>query len=214
MSTLVLKNIHKSYPEQPQILQGIDLQLTGATIACLLGSSGSGKTTLLRLIAGLEQPDQGTIEFAGQDITNLPPQKRDFGLMFQGFALFPHLNVERNISFGLEIQKLPKEQIQTKTDKMLAMMRLEDYAKRPVQQLSEGQKQRVALARCLAPEPRLLLLDEPTSSLDADLKADILLELKDLLKKTYLPTIYVTHDQQEAQKMGRVIWQIKKGKLE
>jgi len=192
---LQIEQIHKSFDQTPAV-NGISLSLDEGQILCLLGSSGCGKTTLLRMIAGLEIPDAGTIVFDDQNLANVPPHKRDFGLMFQEFALFPHKNVGQNVAFGLQMKK----DIDTKTrvQEMLKLVGLTGFAARDVNSLSGGERQRVALARSLAPNPRLLMLDEPLGSLDRALRERLMLEIRQILKQVGLTAVYVTHDQTEA----------------
>ncbi len=198
MSLLSVINIHKKFPDGPNILCGIDFEVDEGEITCLLGPSGGGKTTLLRIIAGLERPDQGQIIFDGQNMQDVPVHRRDFGLMFQDFALFPHKNVWANVAFGLRMQGQPRSQIKARVDEALKLVNLSDLAQRDVYQLSGGERQRVALARSLAPHPRLLMLDEPLGSLDRTLRDRLLEELKRILKQVNVTTLYVTHDQTEA----------------
>jgi ABC-type Fe3+/spermidine/putrescine transport system ATPase subunit len=179
----------------------------------LLGQSGSGKTTLLRLIAGLEKPTRGTVENNGDDITKLKPEKRDFGMVFQSHALFPHLNVADNIAFGLKARKLSESEIKNRVGKMLSFVRLSGYENRRIEELSGGEQQRVAIARALAIEPKLLLFDEPFSNLDVGLREKTRSELRDLIKNLGLTAVYVTHDQQEAFDLCDRIGVLDKGQL-
>ncbi len=164
----------------------------------LLGPSGCGKTTLMRMLAGFETPTEGTILLGGQDIAPIPPNKRAVNMMFQSYALFPHLNIWENIAFGLRRDNMPKDQIDARVDEMLKLTRLEKFAKRKPHQCSGGQRQRVALARSLAKAPKLLLLDEPLGALDAKLRQDTQFELMDIQEKTGTTFVIVTHDQEEA----------------
>lgn len=194
---LALQKITHAYGDK-LVLHNISLQMIPGEILCLLGPSGCGKTTLLRIIVGLETGYQGEMQFAGKSLTHLPVHARDFGLMFQDFALFPHKNVLQNITFGLKMRGAPaKEQIKRAAE-MLSLVGLSGFEKRDVTSLSGGEKQRVALARSLAPAPRLLLLDEPLGALDASLREKLMLELRDIIKSVGLTAIYVTHDRQEA----------------
>ncbi|MCY1125703.1 ABC transporter ATP-binding protein [Frigidibacter sp. RF13] len=168
----------------------------------LLGPSGCGKTTLLRLIAGFESPTSGAIHLEGQDITDLPPNKRPVNTVFQSYALFPHLTVAQNVGFGLEMLGRPKAEVKATAERMLALVKLEALAGRKVSQLSGGQQQRVALARALAPQPKVLLLDEPLSALDLKLRKEMQIELKRLQHETGITFIFVTHDQEEALTMS------------
>ncbi len=180
------------------VLRGIDLHIETGETVCLLGPSGCGKTTLLRIIAGLEHPDRGQVVCSGKDITDLPPHQRDFGLMFQDFALFPHLTVADNIAFGLRMHGWSRERVQARVLELLELVELTGIDQRRVFELSGGQQQRVALARSLAPQPRLLMLDEPLASLDRVLRDQLLADLRGLLDRLGQTALYVTHDQIEA----------------
>ncbi|HUE98509.1 MAG TPA: ABC transporter ATP-binding protein, partial [Anaerolineales bacterium] len=164
----------------------------------LLGASGSGKSTLLQIIAGLEDPDSGFIAFNGVDLTSTPPHLRDFGLVFQDYALFPHLSVNENVAFGLKMRRLPQVEIMQRVANSLELVNLSGFGTRAVTDLSGGEQQRVALARALATRPRLLMFDEPLGALDRTLREDLLNELRTILHHTHIPAIYVTHDQEEA----------------
>src|SRR5207244_2424873 len=163
-----------------------------------VGPAGCGKTTSLRMIAGLEKPDSGSIAFDGQDITNLPAERRGFGMVFQNYALFPHLNVSENVAFGLRARHRPKPEIRDQVKGALELVQLPGYEKRRVDELSGGQQQRVAIARAIAIEPALLLFDEPLSNLDVALRKDTRRELRALVERLNLTAVYVTHDQEEA----------------
>jgi len=180
------------------VLRDVSLHVDAGEIVCLLGPSGCGKTTLLRIIAGLETPDAGAVTFDGRDLANVPIHRRGFGLMFQDFALFPHKNVRENVSFGLKMQHLPAEPIERQVQEAMALVGLTGFEARDVNDLSGGEKQRVALARSLAPKPRLQMLDEPLGSLDRVLREELMNGLRRILKAAGLTSIYVTHDQQEA----------------
>lgn len=194
---LELRHIHKTYEGTP-LLTDISFNVdTGETI-CLLGASGSGKSTLLRMIAGLEEPDSGNILFNGMDLAATPPHLRDFGLVFQDYALFPHLNVNDNVAFGLRMRRLPPGEIKERVAEALELVSLSEFGQRRVTDLSGGEQQRVALARALAIRPRLLMFDEPLGALDKKLKDGLLEELRAILHRTQIPAIYVTHDQEEA----------------
>jgi spermidine/putrescine transport system ATP-binding protein len=194
---LEVHHIFKTYEGKP-LLNDISFRVdTGETI-CLLGASGSGKSTLLRIIAGLEDSDAGFISFNGMDLTSTPPHLRDFGLVFQDYALFPHLNVNDNVAFGLKMRRLPQAEITEHVASSLEMVNLQGFEKRKVTDLSGGEQQRVALARALATRPRLLMFDEPLGALDRTLREDLLNELRMILHHTQIPAIYVTHDQEEA----------------
>lgn len=197
--TLSLTNTAKTYADGTRALLPVDLDIAQGEIVSLLGPSGCGKSTLLRIIAGLETPDDGAkLLFDGEDFTQLPVEKRKVGMVFQSYALFPNMSVRGNIGYGLKMQKLPKTEINTRVDEVIALCRLEPYAARPINALSGGQRQRVALARAFAPRPRLLLLDEPLSALDAALRGQLRDELAQLLRSFGITAIFVTHDQDEA----------------
>ena len=197
MALITVSQVCKSYPGLP-VLHDIDFTVDEREIVCVLGPSGCGKTTLLRIIAGLEQPDTGQITFAGRNLANTPVHRRNFGLMFQDFALFPHKDVAANVAFGLRMQSLPSHQIAQRVNEMLALVKLSGYEKRRVTALSGGEQQRVALARSLAPGPQLLMLDEPLGSLDRTLREELMNELRAILKQVGVTALYVTHDQEEA----------------
>ena len=194
---LQLDHIHKTYEDQP-LLTDISFTVAAGETVCLLGASGSGKSTLLRMIAGLESPDAGHISFNGLDLTYTPPHRRDFGLVFQDYSLFPHLSVNENVAFGLQMRRKRQPEIAERVASMLRLVNLENLGERKVTDLSGGEQQRVALARALAVEPRLLMFDEPLGALDKKLKDALLRELRSILHQTRIPAVYVTHDQEEA----------------
>ena len=194
---LILSNIHKTYEGKP-LLKGISLEVGEGETICLLGPSGGGKTTLLRIIAGLENAEDGEVSWNRKDISSVPPHKRNFGLIFQDYALFPHLNVFDNVAFGLKMQKLGRDEIHQRVIKSLQQVDLLGFETRRVTDLSGGEQQRVALARALAPRPHLLLFDEPLGALDRKLREYLLAELRSILQESGVPAIYVTHDQEEA----------------
>lgn len=213
MALLELIEISKTYNHEPAV-DNVSLDLEEGNTLCLLGPSGCGKTTLLRIIAGLEQQDSGVVLFDGIDMSTVPPHQRQFGMMFQEFALFPHKDVFGNVSFGLQMQKHPRSEVVRRTEAMLKLVGLEGYSHRNVAELSGGERQRVALARTLAPRPRLLLLDEPLGSLDRALRERLMLDLKEILKRVGVTTIFVTHDQTEAYAISDVIAVIARGRIE
>lgn len=213
-SFLELRNLKKSFTSDEYVLQGISLTIGKGEFITLLGASGCGKTTTLRIIAGLEQPDSGSVWLEGQDVTALEPNRRDVNTVFQNYALFPHMNVAENIGYGLKIRKVPKGEIKKKVKEMLELVQLEGYEKRKPSELSGGQRQRVAIARALANNPRVLLLDEPLGALDLQLRRAMQLELKRLQKKLGITFIYITHDQEEAINMSDRIVVMNKGRFE
>ncbi|HUG34154.1 MAG TPA: ABC transporter ATP-binding protein [Anaerolineales bacterium] len=194
---LEVRDLFKTYEGKP-LLNGVSFTVAEGETVCLLGESGSGKSTILRMIAGLELPDAGVISFDGLDLTSTPPHLRDFGLVFQDYSLFPHLNVEDNVAFGLRMRRLGHEEIQERVASKLELVDLEDFEHRKITDLSGGEQQRVALARALAIEPRLLMFDEPLGALDRTLRDELSGELRKILHRTDVPAIYVTHDQEEA----------------
>lgn len=181
-----------------EILHGVSLHVDAGETVALLGPSGCGKTTLLRVIAGLERPSHGTITFDGEDVRNVPAHRRGFGMMFQEHALFPHLNVRRNIEFGLRQARWDSTRRRARVDELLDSVGLRGFVERTIEGLSGGERQRVALARTLAPEPRMLMLDEPLGSLDRGLRERLVVELGEVLGRLDIPALYVTHDQFEA----------------
>ena len=195
-------------------LDDVSVTIRKGEFFTLLGPSGCGKTTLLRLIAGFEMPTSGLILLEGEDISYLPPNQRPVNTVFQSYALFPHLTVAENIGFGLKMQGRPAAEVRATTERMLALVKLEAMAGRKTSQLSGGQQQRVALARALAPQPKVLLLDEPLSALDAKLRHDMQIELKRLQTETGITFIFVTHDQEEALTMSDRIGVMSAGKLQ
>ncbi|GAF89341.1 unnamed protein product, partial [marine sediment metagenome] len=197
MPLLELHKVCKSYPDG-WTLTDVSFTVGESEILCLLGPSGCGKTTLLRLIAGLEPPDGGQVLVDGEDVTLAPPHLRGFGLMFQEYALFPHKDVVGNVAFGLRMQGLSREPVAARVVEVLELVGLTGFEHRDVNQLSGGERQRVALARSLAPQPRLLMLDEPLGALDRALRERLMDELPDMLRRAGVTAITVTHDQEEA----------------
>ena len=210
---LAVKDICNQYEGTP-LLRHVSFSMAQGEILCLLGPSGSGKTTLLKLIAGLEDRQSGSISFGGRDISGTPPYKRNFGMMFQDYALFPHKNVAQNIAFGLEMQKCSATEQQYRIDRALSLVGLDGFETRRIDELSGGERQRVALARSLAPEPRLLLLDEPLGSLDRALRDRLTGEIRTILKKLGVTAIFVTHDQAEAFSIGDRVGVLHQGRLQ
>jgi len=213
MAYLELKNISKSYSDV-DVVHDFNLDIEKGTLVSLLGPSGCGKTTTLRMIAGFEQLDDGSIQLDGSDITGVPPNRRDIGMVFQAYALFPNKTVRENISFGLRMKKTPKNEIGRKVDAVLEMVRLQETADRYPHQLSGGQQQRIALARALAVQPRVLLLDEPLSALDAEVRVVLRGEIRRIQSELAITTVYVTHDQEEALSISDKVVVMNKGLIE
>src|SRR3712207_3534742 len=197
MGFLSLQNISKRYGAARAVAD-VSLEVGAGEFFGLLGPSGCGKTTTLRMVAGLEQPDAGRILLDGSDITRAPADRRGFGMVFQSYALFPHLNVFENVAFGLRARRLQQAEVRGRVAQALSMVSLSGYERRPVDELSGGQQQRVAIARAISIEPALLLFDEPLSNLDVALREETRAELRELVKRLKLTAIYVTHDQEEA----------------
>jgi ABC-type Fe3+/spermidine/putrescine transport system ATPase subunit len=209
---LELKSISKRY-ENRFLAEKINLSVSRGEIVALLGASGAGKSTLLKIVAGLEEADAGQVFFDQQDITQLPPEKRHFALMFQDFALFPHLNVLDNVAFGLVEQKLSKKAAREQALAMLERFNLATHATDKVTTLSGGEQQRVALARALITQPKVLLLDEPFSALDADLRQTLREEFKQQIANSGIAALMVTHDEAEARAMAQRGFRLKSGQL-
>lgn len=213
MAYLHIDNVSKKFGGA-YALKDVTLPIAEGGILSLLGPSGCGKTTLLRLIAGLTSPDAGRILLDGADLASVPPHARRFGLMFQEFALFPHKNVFENVAFGLRMQQKKQDEITRRTEEMLTLVGLADFKQRNVADLSGGERQRVALARSLAPQPRLLMLDEPLGALDRTLRQRLLTDLIRILRKVNVTTIFVTHDQAEAFAVADNICVMHAGRIE
>lgn len=211
VGTVVLKNVEKRYGKKT-VCTDINLEIEEGEFFTFLGPSGCGKTTILRLIAGFITPEKGSIYLGGRDITPIEPEKREVGMVFQNYALFPFLTVKENIEYGLKIKKYSANEVKTKTEHYLSMIGLEGYDNRQISELSGGEQQRVAFARSLALEPQVLLLDEPLSNLDARLRDNMRAELIALQKKLGITTIFVTHDQTEALTMSDRIAVFNEGK--
>src|SRR5437588_3630854 len=197
-----------------RVLDGVDLGVKRGEFVSLLGPSGCGKTTLLRIVAGLLAPDAGTVRLDGQDITARPPHRRDVGVVFQNYALFPHLTVAENVAFGLAARRAPREHMRATVARFLDLVHMQDFADRSVRALSGGQQQRVAVARALAVGPKLLLLDEPFSALDRKLRETMQIELRRLLRELGTTAVFVTHDQDEALTMSDRIAVMNRGAIE
>ena len=208
-----LVGIQKEFDGEP-VLKGIDLYIRDREFITLLGPSGCGKTTTLRIIGGFETPTAGDVLFEGTRMNDVPPYKREINTVFQRYALFPHLNVEENVAFGLHIRKMDKQSIQKKVDEMLELVGLRGFGRRDVTSLSGGQQQRVAIARALVMEPRVLLLDEPLGALDLKLRKEMQIELKRIQQSTGITFIYVTHDQEEALTMSDTIVVMNHGRIQ
>lgn len=208
-----LKGVSKEF-DGTRVLSNIDLYVRRKEFVTLLGPSGCGKTTTLRIIGGFEYPTEGTVLFEGRDITDLPPYKRRVNTVFQKYALFPHLNVQENIAFGLKIAKVPRDEIKKRVDHMLDLVNLSGYGKRSVDQLSGGQQQRIAIARALVNEPSVLLLDEPLGALDLKLRKEMQQELKYIQQEVGITFIFVTHDQEEALTMSDKIVVMNAGEIQ
>ncbi|MFL4556229.1 putrescine ABC transporter ATP-binding subunit PotG [Yersinia kristensenii] len=209
---LEIRNLTKSFDGQAAV-DDVNLTIYKGEIFALLGASGCGKSTLLRMLAGFEQPTQGQIVLDGQDLSHVPPYQRPINMMFQSYALFPHMTVEQNIAFGLKQDKLPANEIKSRVAEMLTLVHMQEFAKRKPHQLSGGQRQRVALARSLAKRPKLLLLDEPMGALDKKLRDRMQLEVVDILERVGATCVMVTHDQEEAMTMAGRIAIMNRGKF-
>lgn len=212
-SLLRIRGLSKSY-DDTQILKGIDLDIYDGEFLTLLGPSGCGKTTLLRLIGGFEMPDTGSMQLDGVDITSLPAEKRPINTVFQQYALFPHMSVFDNIAYGLKLKKVPKDEIKIRVKEALEMVQLEHTINRRPQDLSGGQQQRIAIARAVVNRPKMLLLDEPLSALDAKMRVQMQSELKRLQRELGITFVFVTHDQEEALSMSDRIAVMKAGEFQ
>ncbi|WP_209427965.1 ATP-binding cassette domain-containing protein [Pararhodobacter sp. SW119] len=210
---LKIRNLSKSFG-QFRALSGVDLDVGPQEFVCLLGPSGCGKTTLLRIVAGLEPFDEGTLELGGRDLTRVGAQHRGFGIVFQSYSLFPHMTVAQNIGYGLRIRKAPGAAVAAKVAQLMEIVHLEAFADRYPWQLSGGQQQRVAIARALAVDPALLLLDEPLSALDARVRVELRTEIREVQRRLGIPTIMVTHDQEEALTMADKVVCMNAGTIE
>lgn len=207
------RNISKSFGPAT-VLSDINFDVSEGEILVLLGASGSGKTTILRVIAGLELPDSGSVTLHGKDVTGLPARERGTGVIFQSYALFPKMNVQQNIGYGLRLRGRKKAEIKKAVDDLIELVGLGDHRKKFPSQLSGGQQQRVAIARALAYKPEVLLFDEPFGALDAQIRTHLRREIRNLLKKINVPSIFITHDQEEALELGDRIAVLNQGRLE
>lgn len=213
MNNIVIDRVSKTFGSF-QAVDCVDLQIQQGSLVALLGPSGSGKSTLLRLIAGLENPDSGKIWISGQDVTHRNVRSRGIGFVFQHYALFKHMSVRENIAFGLSLRKTPKARIKERVEELLDLVQLQGFGDRYPAQLSGGQRQRVALARTLAVDPQVLLLDEPFGALDAKVRKELRAALRHLHERIDVTTIFVTHDQEEAMELADEIVIINKGRVE
>jgi sulfate transport system ATP-binding protein len=211
--SIVVESVRKRFGDFVA-LGGVSLEVSNGSLTALLGPSGGGKSTLLRVIAGLERPDEGRVLIDGQDATYTPPQKRNVGFVFQHYAAFKHMTVRKNVAFGLTVRKRPKAEIEARVSELLKLVHLEGFAERYPSQLSGGQRQRMALARALAVQPRVLLLDEPFGALDATVRKELRRWLRRLHDETHVTTVFVTHDQEEAMEVAENIVVLNQGRIE
>lgn len=214
MSNLVLKNVRKSYDNNKVVINNVNLDIKDKEFIVLVGASGCGKSTLLRMIAGLENITDGEIYIGDKKVNNVPPKDRDIAFVFQSYALYPHMTVKENIAFGLKMRKVPKAEIEQKVNQAAKILDLEEYLDRRPKQLSGGQRQRVALGRAIVRNPKVFLMDEPLSNLDAKLRVQMRAEIKKLHQKLQTTFIYVTHDQTEALTMGDRIVVLNNGDIQ
>ena len=213
MAHVELLNVSKRYGNTVAV-NDVTIQISEGEFFSLLGPSGCGKTTTLRMVAGFVRPSTGTISIGGQDVTRLPPEKRDIGIVFQNYAIFPHMSIFKNVAYGLKARKVPKQETEARVNEALELMRISQYRDRDPSQLSGGQQQRVALARALVIRPVILLMDEPLGALDKKLREEMQLEIKHIQESLNITTIYVTHDQEEALTMSDRIAVMRDGRIE
>lgn len=213
MSLLKVDNLNKSFGPK-QVLYDVSFTVGDKEFLSLLGPSGCGKTTILRIISGLETPDSGSVTIGGENITLLQPNKRNIGMVFQNYALFPSMNVEKNVGYGLKMRKVPKDEIAQRVQDALKLVRLEGYGNRRISQMSGGEQQRIALARALVIQPDILLLDEPLSALDRKIRTEMQYEVRRIQQEVGITTIFVTHDQEEAMTMSDKIILMNRGNIE
>lgn len=213
MSVLSVRGLKKSF-DGKEVLTNINFDVEEGHLLSLLGPSGCGKTTILRIICGLETPDEGQVIVDGKDITNLKPEKRNIGLVFQNYALFPSMNVEKNVGYGLKMKKVPAGEIEERVHDALKMVRLDGYQKKKITKLSGGEQQRVALARALVIQPSILLMDEPLSALDRKIRTEMQYEIRNIQQQVGITSVFVTHDQEEALTMSDKIILLNSGNIE
>jgi len=212
-SAVSIRDVSKKFGDTT-VLEDINFDVTEGEIVVLLGASGSGKTTILRIISGLEMPGTGKVTLHGKDVTNIPARIRGTGVIFQSYALFPKMNVSQNIAYGLKLRRKPKKEIKQTIDRLVELVHLEEHKTKYPSQLSGGQQQRVAIARALAYEPEVLLFDEPFGALDAQIRTKLRREIRTLLKEIKVPSIFITHDQEEALELGDRIAVLNAGRIE
>lgn len=213
MAELSVHNLKKSFGDH-EVLKGIDFSVESGKILSLLGPSGCGKSTILRIICGLETADQGDVLVNGRSVSGLRPEKRDIGLVFQNYALFPSMNVAKNVGYGLKMHKVPAKEIDTRVEEALELVKLSGYGNRRVTELSGGEQQRVALARSLVTRPDILLLDEPLSALDRKIRSEMQYEIRRIQQEVGITTVFVTHDQEEALTISDKIILLNEGRVE
>jgi multiple sugar transport system ATP-binding protein len=214
MSSVTLKNIKKTYDNNKTVINNVNLEIKDKEFVVLVGASGCGKSTLLRMIAGLEEISSGEISIGDRVVNNVPPKDRDIAFVFQSYALYPHMTVRENIAFGLKMRKVPKAEIERKVQEAAKILNLDEYLDRKPKQLSGGQRQRVALGRAIVRNPKVFLMDEPLSNLDAKLRVQMRSEIKKLHERLQTTFIYVTHDQTEALTMGDRIVVLNNGDIQ